>query len=149
MRLWSQSTFMFFMAIECRNQNQNFWQPYNIVWKQVDSRNRPEKRGPKKKKDWRFTACTQFRISWKPIMPLTTFRAHTSHVSTSCSSRLGDLPAEASSASTAPVAAAPAAETYVESLNAHCVTKGRAELRWPMVDGWLLWFHGDFCWGWL
>jgi len=39
-------------------------------------------------------------------------------------SQLGDLPAEASSASTAPVAAAPAAETYVESLNAHCVTKG-------------------------
>ena len=38
--------------------------------------------------------------------------------------RLGDLPAEPSSGSTAP-APSPAAETYVESLNAHCVTKGQ------------------------
>eukprot|EP00438_Fugacium_kawagutii_P013934 Skav203400 [mRNA] locus=scaffold1743:49736:55430:- [translate_table: standard] len=39
--------------------------------------------------------------------------------------RLGDLPAEPASASTAvDKPAAPAAETYVESLNAHCVTKG-------------------------
>jgi hypothetical protein len=60
---------------------------------------------------------------------------------------LGDLPAEASSASTAPVAAAPAAETYVESLNAHCVAKGRAELRWPMVDGW--WLITVVSWGFL
>ena len=44
--------------------------------------------------------------------------------------RLGDLPSEPSvSASAAPVAAA--SETYVEALNAHCVTKG-----------WEAWNHG-------